>query len=152
MLLKGNTSRILKGDFKCSQVGIRSVQSFSHIQLFATPWTVACQASLSTINFQSLLKLMFIELVMHSSTQEKGAVTSQETDPDLPMSVQEYPVEVWVIAGLLQGQGPWVCLLTFWRGLPLSRASLIAQFVKNPPAMQEKPVQFPDWEGPLKKG
>ena len=152
MLLKGNTSSILKGDFKCSQVGIRSVQSFSHIQLFATPWTVSCQASLSTINFQSLLKLMFIELVMHSSTQEKGAVTSQETDPDLPISVQENPVEVWVIAGLLQGQGPWVWHRTFWRGLPFSRASLIAQFVKNPPAMQEKPVQFPDWEGPLKKG
>ena len=34
--------------------------------------------------------------------QEKGAVTPQETDPDLPMSVQESPVEVWVSGGLLQ--------------------------------------------------
>ena len=42
-------------------------------------------------------------------TQEKGAVTSQETDPDLPKSVQESPVEAWVSSGLLQGQGPWVC-------------------------------------------
>ena len=41
-----------------------SVQSFSHIQLFATPWTAACQASLSITNSQSLLKLMSIELVM----------------------------------------------------------------------------------------
>ena len=39
-------------------------------------------------------------------TQEKGAVTSQETDPDLPKSVQESPVEAWVSSGLLQGQGP----------------------------------------------
>ena len=35
------------------------------MQLFATPWTAACQASLS-INSQSLLKLMSIELVMPS--------------------------------------------------------------------------------------
>ena len=32
-------------------------------------------------------------------TQEKGAVTPQETDPDLPMGVQESPVEVWPAAG-----------------------------------------------------
>ena len=29
-------------------------------------------------------------------TQEKGAVTPQETDPDLPRSVQESPAEAWV--------------------------------------------------------
>ena len=38
-------------------------------------------------------------------TQEKGAVTPQETDPDLPMSVQEPPVEASVGGGLLQGWG-----------------------------------------------
>ena len=37
--------------------------------------------------------------------QEKGAVTPQETDPDLPMSVQESLVEAWVGGGLLQGWG-----------------------------------------------
>ena len=37
--------------------------------------------------------------------QEKGAVTPQETDPDLPASVQESLVEAWVGVGLLQGQG-----------------------------------------------
>ena len=31
---------------------------FSHVQLFATPWTAAHQASLSITNSQSLLKLM----------------------------------------------------------------------------------------------
>ena len=38
-------------------------------------------------------------------TQENGAVTPQETDPDLPMRVQESLVEVCVDTGLLQGQG-----------------------------------------------
>ena len=44
----------------------RSVQLFSHVLLFATPGTAACQVSLSIINSQSLLKLMSIELVMTS--------------------------------------------------------------------------------------
>ena len=39
----------------------------SHVQLFATPWTIVCQASLSIINSQSLPKLMSIELVMPSN-------------------------------------------------------------------------------------
>ena len=39
----------------------------SHIQLFATPWTAACQASLSFHNSQNLLKLMSIESVMPSN-------------------------------------------------------------------------------------
>ena len=47
-------------------VGIRcSVQSFSHVQLFVTPWTAACQASLSITNSWSLL--MSIKLVMPSN-------------------------------------------------------------------------------------
>ena len=40
---------------------------FSHVRLFATPRTVACQASLSISNFQSLLKLLSIESVMPSN-------------------------------------------------------------------------------------
>ena len=44
-----------------------SVQSLFHVRLFATPWTVASQASLSIINSQSLLKLMSTELVMPSN-------------------------------------------------------------------------------------
>ena len=38
-------------------------------------------------------------------TQEKGAVTPQESDPDLHVSVQESLVEVWVDGGLLRGWG-----------------------------------------------
>ena len=43
------------------------VQSLSPVRLFATPWNAARQASLSITNFQSLLKLMSIELVMPSN-------------------------------------------------------------------------------------
>ena len=44
-----------------------SVHSLSRDQLFATPWTAACQASLSITNSQSLLKLMSIEFQMPSN-------------------------------------------------------------------------------------
>ena len=44
-----------------------SVQSLSHVQLFVTPWTAPCQASLSIPNSRSLLKLMSIESVMPSN-------------------------------------------------------------------------------------
>ena len=46
---------------------ISSVQSLSHVQLFTTPWTAACQASLSITNSQSLLKLMSTMSVMASN-------------------------------------------------------------------------------------
>ena len=51
------------GNNTCSQ----SVYSLSHVQLFVTPWTAACQASLSITNSRSLLKLMCIDLVMPSN-------------------------------------------------------------------------------------
>ena len=44
-----------------------SVQSLSRVRLFVTPWTAACQASLSITYYQSLLKLMSIEWVMPSN-------------------------------------------------------------------------------------
>ena len=44
-----------------------SVQSLSHVQLFATPWIAAHQASLSITNSQSSLRLTSIESVMPSS-------------------------------------------------------------------------------------
>ena len=46
---------------------ISSVQLLSHVWLFATPWTAACQASLSITISQSSLRLMSIESVMPSS-------------------------------------------------------------------------------------
>ena len=44
-----------------------SVQSLSRVQLFATPWSAACRASLDITNSRSLPKLISIELVMPSN-------------------------------------------------------------------------------------
>ena len=46
---------------------LSSVQLLSRVWLFATPWTAACQASLSITNSQSPLKAMSIESVMPSN-------------------------------------------------------------------------------------
>ena len=48
-------------------IAVVVVQSLSHVQLFATPWTAAHQASLSFTISRSLLKLMSIESVMPSN-------------------------------------------------------------------------------------
>ena len=50
-----------------NKVQFSSVQSLSRVQLFATPWIAACQASLSITNSQSSLKLTSIKSVMPSS-------------------------------------------------------------------------------------
>ena len=58
---------ILLGSSDRTSSQFSSVQSLSHVQLFVTPWTIACQASLSITNSWSLLKLMPIESVMPSN-------------------------------------------------------------------------------------
>ena len=77
--LSGDKQKCLKGVAKCLGDKIassweilfwlnsQSVQLLSHVQLFVTPWTAACQASLSITNSWNLLKLMSIELVMPSN-------------------------------------------------------------------------------------
>ena len=57
-----NTNAIL-----CASGLGSSVRSLSRVQLFVTPWTAACQASLSITNSRSSLKLMSMELVMPSN-------------------------------------------------------------------------------------
>ena len=58
-----NPEVLLKAVLELSQ----SAQSLSPVLLFATPWTAACQASLSITNSWSLLKLMSIKSVMPSN-------------------------------------------------------------------------------------
>ena len=58
------TSRAL---LECASVQFSSVQSLSHVQLFVTPRTAACQASLSITNSRSPPKPMSIESVMPSN-------------------------------------------------------------------------------------
>ena len=51
--------------FQCSFAVV--AQSLSHVQLFVTPWTAACKASLSITNSWSSVKLMSTESVMPSN-------------------------------------------------------------------------------------
>ena len=68
MQIKCSLGRNDRNDFRAQLYSLQfsSVQSISHVQLFATPWTAVHQASLSITNSQSLLKHMSIELVMPS--------------------------------------------------------------------------------------
>ena len=60
-------SKVSKGKVTYSYK-LSSVQSLSYVRLFATPWTTACQASLSITNSRNLLKLiMSIKSVMPSN-------------------------------------------------------------------------------------
>ena len=61
------SSSVISFSWKWKRAQSNSVHSLSCVQLFATPWTVAHQASLSITNTQSLLKLMSIESVMPSN-------------------------------------------------------------------------------------
>ena len=65
--LTGNSPRGCKGAGHGLVSQFNSVQSLSHVRLFAIPWTEAHQASLSITSSQSLLKLKSIELVMPSN-------------------------------------------------------------------------------------
>ena len=66
----GNCSHEIK---RCLLLGrkamtsLSSVQLLSRVRLFATPWTAACQASLSNTNSHSLLNLMSMSSVMPSN-------------------------------------------------------------------------------------
>ena len=77
-----------------------SVQSLSHVQLFATPLTAAHQASLSITNSWSLFKLMSIELVMpsnhlilcaHSPSKKTYSKYTPPPPPTLPSSSCRVP-------------------------------------------------------------
>ena len=59
--------RVIMERLFCAQHCASVVQLLSHVLLFATPWTAACQASLSITNYGSLPKLMSIESVTPSS-------------------------------------------------------------------------------------
>ena len=65
-LFKLNADYIMRNS-GLDEVQVSSVQLLSHVQLFVTPWSVACQASLSITNFRSLLKLTSIKSVVPSN-------------------------------------------------------------------------------------
>ena len=64
LAVQGTLKSLLQHQFKSINT---SVQSLSRVWLFTTPWTTACQVSLSITNSRTLLELMSIESVMPSS-------------------------------------------------------------------------------------
>ena len=67
LILKNQNTTIVNQSYKSLTVkGFSSVQPFSCVRIFETPWTAARQANLSITNSQSLLKLMSIKSVMPS--------------------------------------------------------------------------------------
>ena len=66
---------------------LTSVQLLSCVQLFATPWTAACQASLSITNSWSLLKIMSIKSVMSSN----HLILSSPSPPTVNLSQHQGP-------------------------------------------------------------
>ena len=64
---RGHVTQTLHPSINATFWVLGSVQSLSRVQLFETPWTAACQASLSITSSQSLLKLMSTESVMPSN-------------------------------------------------------------------------------------
>ena len=60
-------AKVTLGGALVSKINHSSIQLLSHVQLFVTPWTVACQASRSITNSQSLLKLVSIKSAMASN-------------------------------------------------------------------------------------
>ena len=66
MKVKQSLNKSWRKEINVQQFSV-SVQSLSHVQLFATPWTAAHQASLSITNSWSPPKPMSIEPVMPSN-------------------------------------------------------------------------------------
>ena len=82
------------------------VQSPSRAQLFATPWTAACRAPLSSIVSQSLFKFMSIELVILSNCLIlcHPLLLLYSIFPSIRVFSDELPLPIrgpkWVISGI----------------------------------------------------
>ena len=98
-----------------------SVQSLSHVQLLATPWNEAHQASLS-INSQSLLKLMPIELVTISSSfvPFSSCLQSFPASGTFPMS------QFFILGGQSIGVSASATVLNIQDWFPLERTGWIS--------------------------
>ena len=78
-------------------IQLSSVQSLSRVPLFVTPWTGACQASLSIINSWSLLKLMSIESICHP-TISSSVVPFSSSLQSFPAS-KSFPMSQFFTSG-----------------------------------------------------
>ena len=89
--------RDTKGTFHAS-----SVQSLSHVWLFVSLWTAACQASMSTTNSRSLLKLMSIEFVMPS--HPLSSPSSHAFNPSQHQGIFQWVSSSYQVAKVLELQ------------------------------------------------
>ena len=71
----------------------------SHVRHFATPWTVACQASLSITNSWSLLKLMSVESVMPSNLLISSSVVPFSAHLQYFPASRSFPVSQFLASG-----------------------------------------------------
>ena len=99
---------------------VRAVCSFSHVQLFATPWTVAHKALL-------FMRFPRQEYWSGLPCPPPGELPNPGIEPTFPAA-----------SALQMGS--------------LLLASMVAQLVKNPPAMWESWVRSLGWKDPLEKG
>ena len=127
-----------------------SVQLLSCVRLFVTPWTAACQASLSITNSRSLLKLMSIQSIMPSNPLIllSSCLQSFPGSGSFPMSqfftsgglsigfsasASVLPINKY--SGLISFRMNWLDLLAVQGTLKslLRRHSLKASFLYSPP-------------------
>ena len=88
-----------------------SVQSLSCVQLFATPWIAARQASLSIINSWSSPKLMSIESVMPSS--HLILYRPLHLLPPIPSSIRVFPMSQLFVWGSISPSNEHPGLISF---------------------------------------
>ena len=71
------------------------VESLSRVQLFATPWTAACQASLSITNSWSLLKLTSTESGFRNSLDRNAGTRAWAPSWNLTDTYPALPTHAW---------------------------------------------------------
>ena len=149
----------IPGSGRSTGEGIGSVQSLSCVRLFATPWTAACQTSLSITNSQSLLKLKLklISIALVIPSNHLILCCPLLLPPSIFPSIRVFSNELvlcirwskyWSFSFSINPPNEYSGLISFridrldllavqGIGYPLqcSWASLVAQLVKNLPAM-----------------
>ena len=147
------------------------VKLLSHVQLFATPWTVAYQVPPSMgFSMARILEWVAISFSRRSSQPRGWTWVSRIIGRRFTVwATREVILRCWFFlfitlntlcysllacrvsaeksADRLMGVPTYVICC-----FPLGAFPLRVQLVKNPPAMQETLVQFLDWEDPLEKG
>ena len=140
---------------------LQSVQSFSCVRLFVTPWTAALQASLSITNSQSLLKLMSIKSAKPSNHLTLcHPLLLPSVFPSIRVFSNELSLCVrwpkyWSFSFSISLPSEYSGLISFRIDIMCAClyiwASLIAQSVKNLPAMQETRVRSLGQEDPWRR-